>query len=65
MKSTQRLKRAFGNNAHKIRRMIFKGKKRFHKEQAGLSFAEKIRILVDLQRLVQKIKRSDNYVWRI
>jgi len=43
---------------------IFEGKERFHKEQAKLSFEEKIKILVKLQRIARSIK-GKGIVWEI
>ena len=49
---------------------IFKAKKRFHKEQAKLPIEEKIKILVELQKIVLKTKKQDSKdesrrVWEI
>jgi hypothetical protein len=52
-----------------VRERIFEYKNRFHKDQAKLAYAEKIRILVELQKTANEIKsqtgRQPNYVWRI
>jgi len=41
------------------REEIFEGKERFHKKQAKLSFEEKIKILVKLQRIARSIKGKE------
>ncbi|MGB9877369.1 MAG: hypothetical protein ACPLPS_06335 [bacterium] len=46
------------------REEIFKGKERFHKEQAKLPFEEKIKILVELQKIARNIK-GKGIVWEI
>lgn len=43
---------------------VFKKKEDFHKEQARLSFEEKIRILVRLQEIASKIK-DKGVVWKL
>lgn len=47
---------------------LFKEKKLFHKELAKLSFEEKIKILVRLQKIAQAIQPSSKkkqMVWKI
>lgn len=49
---------------------IFEAKKRFHKEQAKLPIEEKIKILIELQKIIVKIQRQDSKernqrVWKI
>jgi hypothetical protein len=46
------------------REEIFEGKERFHKEQAKLPFEEKIKILVELQKIARSIK-GKGIVWEI
>jgi hypothetical protein len=48
-----------------VRKTIFRQKKEFHQMQARLSFAEKIRILVELQKIARNIKKKDIFVWQI
>lgn len=46
------------------REKLFRNKEKFHKEQAKLSFAEKINILVELQKIAFYIKGdSDKIIW--
>ncbi|MBE0433870.1 hypothetical protein IBX73_10460 [candidate division WOR-3 bacterium] len=52
-------------NIDEIRKRIFAGKARFHSCQASLPFPEKIRILVKLQRAVQRVRKSGGFVWDI
>ncbi|MGB9720043.1 MAG: hypothetical protein ACPL28_00985 [bacterium] len=47
------------------RRELFEKKSHFHKEQARISFEEKIKILVKLQEIAKKIKKDDRPVWKI
>lgn len=47
------------------REKLFEDKVNFHREQARLSFEEKIRILVKLQEIANRIKGSDKTVWKI
>ncbi len=47
------------------REKLFEDKANFHREQARLSFEEKIRILVKLQEIANRIKGSDKTVWKI
>jgi hypothetical protein len=51
------------------RKELFERKERFHKEQAKLPFEEKIRILVRLQEIAQRIHKSTSAVklgvWKI
>jgi len=47
------------------REKLFEDKVNFHREQARLSFEEKIRILVKLQEIENRIKGSDKTVWKI
>jgi hypothetical protein len=51
------------------RKEIFERKERFHKEQAKLSFEEKIRILIRLQGIAKSIHKSTSAgkqgVWKI
>ncbi len=47
---------------------LFKEKELFHKEQAKLSFEEKIEILIRLQKIAQTIRPSSDksqMVWEI
>ena len=48
-----------------IRKTIFVNKKRFHKNQANISFEDKIKILVELQKIVKVIKPTNQKVWEI
>lgn len=45
------------NNKIITRRQLFKKKKEFHREQAKLPFEEKIEILLNLQKIVNSIKK--------
>lgn len=50
------------------RRDLFKKKEDFHKEQAKLPFEEKIKILVNLQKIANSIKRSkekQEMIWKM
>ena len=48
------------------RKELFKRKEEFHKEQANLPFEEKIRILVQLQKMAKNIKKkSGQTIWKI
>ncbi|MGB3478798.1 MAG: hypothetical protein WBB67_06530 [bacterium] len=49
----------------KIREKIFSCKTNFHKDQARLPFAEKIKVLMKLQKLAQNIKHTDLFIWKI
>ncbi len=47
---------------------LFKAKERFHKEQAKLPFEEKIRIVVELQKIANNIRKPSErpgIVWDI
>jgi len=47
---------------------LFRRKEKFHKEQALLPFEEKIKILVQLQKLANEFKKSSRqkkWIWRI
>lgn len=47
---------------------LFKKKEDFHKEQAKLPFEEKIKILVNLQKIANSIKRSkekQEMIWKM
>lgn len=47
---------------------LFKKKEEFHKEQAKLPFEEKIKILVNLQKIANTIRRpqgKEQMVWEI
>lgn len=46
---------------------LFKKKEEFHKRQAKLPFAEKIKIVIKLQKIASGIKptRKDESVWKI
>jgi len=48
-----------------VRNTIFQQKKEFHQRQARLPFAEKIKILVELQKIAKHIKKKGAYVWQI
>lgn len=57
-------------NSNKIitRDELFRRKEKFHKEQALLPFEEKIKILVQLQKLansVKKFSRTKRFIWKI
>ena len=57
-------------NSNKIitRDELFRRKEKFHKEQALLPFEEKIKILVQLQKLANSIKKSSRtkkFIWKI
>lgn len=47
------------------RKELFEDKARFHKEQARLPFEEKIRILVELQKIASKVKGRKKIIWEI
>lgn len=47
------------------KKRIFEEKAQFHKEQAKISFEEKIKILVELQKISNKIKGENRIVWII
>lgn len=49
----------------KLIRYLFRAKELFHKELAGLSFEEKIKILVNLQKLVSNLGQGSKIVWQI
>jgi hypothetical protein len=44
---------------------MFEDKANFHKHQAKLSFEEKIRILVKLQKIANRIRKGNKIVWEI
>ena len=49
---------------------IFVSKKQFHREQAKLPIEEKIRILIELQKMAVKTRKQDSkdklrHVWKI
>jgi len=47
---------------------LFRRKEKFHKEQALLPFEEKIKILVQLQKLANSVKKSSRtkrFIWKI
>ena len=57
-------------NSNKIitRDELFRRKEKFHKEQALLPFEEKIKILVQLQKLANSVKKSSRtkrFIWKI
>jgi len=55
-----------GKNKTITRGELFKAKKKFHKEQARMSFEEKIAILVRLQKISSAIRPAENkVVWKI
>ncbi|MEO0087213.1 MAG: hypothetical protein ABIK90_03965 [candidate division WOR-3 bacterium] len=48
------------------RKELFVAKEKFHKEQARLSFEEKLKILVRLQKMTKNIKRTNKeIIWKI
>jgi len=49
------------------RRELFERKEQFHKEQAKLPFEEKIKILVNMQKIVSGIKGDSEktMIWKI
>ena len=49
------------------RKELFERKEQFHQEQAKLPFEEKIKILINLQKIASGIKgKSDNkMIWKI
>jgi len=46
------------------REKLFKNKANFHKKQAKLSFKQKIKILIELQKIAKQIKKN-RIVWKI
>ncbi|GEM_PF-1498576 len=55
-----------GEDMEKIRRIVFCGKEKFHKDQAKLPFEEKIKLLVELQKIASGIRPSENrVVWKV
>ncbi len=45
---------------------IFTAKKKFHKSQADLHIEEKIKILIELQKLAKKIQKNNKLIiWEI
>jgi len=61
----------FDEDTKKIMKTIFASKEKFHKERRKLPFEEKIRIVVQLQKLANEItkqkkhKRTSFPVWEI
>lgn len=50
------------------RRELFKQKERFHRKQARLPFEEKIKIVVNLQKIANSIRKpgtKEQSVWKI
>jgi hypothetical protein len=54
-----------GENKIITREELFKNNEKFHKEQAFLSFEEKIKILIKLQKIAKSIKGDDRMIWNI
>jgi len=57
-------------SASEYAKEIFVSKKNFHKAQAKLPIEEKIKILIELQRIVIKTQKQDvkdesRFVWKI
>ncbi len=45
---------------------IFTTKKKFHKSQANLQIEEKIKILIELQKIAKKIQKNNKFkIWEI
>lgn len=47
------------------RKEIFKAKKEFHLKQANLPFEEKIKILINLQKIAAAVKGKKDFIWKI
>jgi len=49
------------------RKQLFKDKEKFHNEQAKLPFEEKIKILINLQKIAASIKKDSKniMVWKL
>jgi len=57
-------------SASEYAKEIFVSKKQFHREQAKLPIEEKIRILIELQKMAVKTRKQDSkdklrFVWKI
>jgi len=65
MKRNSSKRNQLEGNINEVRKRIFSNKATFHKEQALLSFPEKIKILIKLQILARNIKHSDHPSWQI
>lgn len=63
-KDIEEIKIVIGENKIITRKKLFEDKANFHKEQAHLSFEEKIRILIKLQEIASRIKGSDRIIWK-
>lgn len=62
--------RKIAESASEYAKEIFVSKKQFHREQAKLPIEEKIRILIELQKMVVKTRKKDSedelrFVWKI
>lgn len=47
------------------RKKIFQEKRKYHKKLAELPIKRKIKILIELQKIAQKIKGKKIFVWKI
>lgn len=61
----EEIKIVMGNDKIITRKKLFEDKVDFHKEQAKISFEEKIKILVKLQKIAGRIKGDDKIIWKI
>jgi len=64
-KDIEETKIVIGENKIITRGKLFKDKANFHREQARLPFEEKIRILIKLQEIANRVKGSDRIIWEI
>ncbi len=55
-----------GKDTETLRKKLFRDKESFHKSQAQLPFEEKIKLLVELQKIASEIRPSENrIVWKV
>ncbi|MBN2620152.1 hypothetical protein JXB22_03595 [candidate division WOR-3 bacterium] len=69
MKRSERNSGYLRGDINLVRDRIFADKASFHSNQAKLTYPEKIRILVELQKIANEIKaqtgRKPGFVWKI
>ncbi|MBN2619877.1 hypothetical protein JXB22_02210 [candidate division WOR-3 bacterium] len=69
MKKSNKKNEYVNGDINLVRERIFANKERFHNTQAKLPLPEKIRLLVELQKIANAIKRKSatepGFIWQI
>lgn len=64
-KDKDEIKVVMSGNKIISRKKLFEEKENYHKQQARLPFEEKIKILIELQKIASRVKRSNSIVWKV